>query len=728
MPGLRGKSSRDPGRANADCDAGLITILEFLTRPIRIFRDYRISYLRPDAIAGLTVAVVMLPQAMAYALIAELPPQMGLYSAVVGSVVGALWGSSRQLQTGPTNTTSLLILPSLLAVAVPGTPEYLAAAGLMAIMVGLLRLAMGLARLGVLVNFISDSVIVGFTAGAGVLIAINQVRILLRLPIPSTPLLWNTVRNILVRLPETHWQSLAIGLGLMLLTLALGIIRPTLPGLLIGMIGAAGAVGLFGLDTQGVEIVGKLPRGLPPVADLPLLDIDLIGQLIAGSLAVGAIELVEVVSISHSIASQTGQRLDSDQEFVGQGLANITCGIFSGCACSGSFTRSAVNYEAGAKTSISNLFASAFVLGAMVLLAPLVAYVPLPALAGALILTGYGLIDGKEMVHIWRSGNSDRVIMVVTLVATLTLHLQYAVLIGIGLSIIYYLLDTSKPRVRPVKMSDDFRYFAPRPERPSCPQLGVVEILGDLYFGAANHIEERIEDYQAEHPRQRFLLLRMYTVENCDISGIHTLESITRTYRDRGGDVYFVHVQQPVLESMKATEFYDWIGEEHFLDPDRDVSHLFYKVLDPAICIYECPVRAFEECQNLPKQLYEAEVAWDEEISLEDVASIAPKALWHKLREEAPPLVIDVRGAREFEQAHIPGAENIPLPELLGDEGAPARDRSVVLVCRGGRRSTRAAATLGHRGYERVKVLEGGMLAWERENLLEAVDRYERSS
>ena len=700
----------------------LVSPLSYLTRPIDIFRSYRRRYLRSDTLAGLTVAVVMLPQAIAYARIAGLPARTGLYAAVVSAIIAALWGSSNQLQTGPTNTGSLVVLSTLLSVASPGTPEYLAAAGLLAVMVGVFRLSMGLARLGVLVNFISDSVIVGFTSGAGPLIAFHQVRDLLQLPIPSTPLLWDTVRNIIANLPESHWYSLAIGLGTILLMTALDRLRPGLPGALIGMMVAAATVWGLSLDTRGIEVLGQLPQGLPPVAEIPWRDVGLIERLATGAIAIGAIELVEVVSISRSIASRTGQRLDSDQEFVGQGLANIACGILSGYTCSGSFSRSAVNYEAGAQTSLSNVFAALFVLVATLVLAPLAAYVPLPSLAGVLIVTCFGLIDRQKIKRIWAAGGSDRVIMVITILATLLLPLQYAVLGGIGLSIVYRLLETSRPRVRAVTMSEDFRYFTHRSHRPPCPQLGVVEILGDLYFGAVSHIEERIEALRTREPTQRFLLLRMYTVENCDISGIHALESIVNSYRDRGGDVYFVHVQGPVMEMMASTGFDEYVGQGHFLNPDRDVSHLFYKVLDPAVCIYECPVRAFEECQNLPKQLYEIEVAWPERMSPETVPMVTPEDLWSELHSDEPPTVIDVREPREFDRAHIPQARLVPLPRLLDDSENLPQHRRVVLTCRGGRRSRRAAAVLRERGHENVSVLDGGMLAWEHANLLEAVD------
>lgn len=698
------------------------TFLTFFLRPVEIIRTYNLRNLQPDLIAGLTIAVITLPQAMAYALIVELPPEVGLYSAIVGAIVGGLWGSSDHLQTGPTNTTSLLILSVLLGIAVPHTQAYITAAGMMAVLVGIFRLFMGLARLGVLVNFVSDSVIVGFTAGAGVLIFINQLRNLLRLDIPSAPNLWQTIPNLASHVSTTHWPSLFVGAITMVLIIGLRKVNRKLPGPLIGMVAAGALVALLHLDASGVNVVGKLPRSLPPVAKLPLFDFALIGRLAVGSATVAAIGLVEAMSIARSIASHTGERLDSNQEFIGQGLASLACGFFSGYTSSGSFTRSAVDYEIGAKTSLSSLFNGIFILIAMLALAPLAAYVPLPALAGVLMITAYGLVDRKEIVRIWQAGNSDRNIMIATLLATLALPLQFAVITGIIISVVYYLLKTSTPRVRVVLPSDDFRYFTPRPGKPSCIQLGVIEILGDLYFGAVSHIEEHIQENLNRNPTQRFLLLRMYPVEHCDISGIHTLESIVRSYRERNGDVFFVHVQQPVADLMKSSGFYAYVGEDHFLDPDEAISYIFHKIMDPAICVYECPVKVFQYCQNLPKRLDLVGVHLDTDIALDNVPLIDPQTLWEKLYSENPPLVIDVREPREFRRGHIPNARLVSLPDLIKDLSQVPRDKPVVLVCQGGRRSSRATAMLCQQHYTNVKVLEGGMIAWERERLLEAVE------
>jgi SulP family sulfate permease len=701
--------------------ASLKALPSFFLQPIHIVRGYRLENLRPDLVAGLTVAVILLPQAIAYALIAELPAQFGLYAAIVAAIVGALWGSSNHLQTGPTNAISLLILSTLLTTTSPGSPEFLVLAGFMAILVGLIQLVLGLARLGVLVNFVSHSVIVGFSSGAGVLIAIKQVRHLLGLEFSSHGLL-ETLHGIVTHLLEAHLPTTLLGLGTILLIVLLRWLHPKLPGPLIGMVAAASAVGILGLAPQGVAVIGQLPRSLPPLAQLPLFDLQLIAQLSTGALAVAAIGLVEAMSIARSIADQAGQRLDSNQEFVGQGLANIAVGFLSGYPCSGSFTRSAVNYRAGARTPVASVFSGLFVLIAMLALAPMAAYVPRTALAGVLILTAYGMINREEIVRIWRGARGDAAIMVVTFLATLFLHLEFAVLTGLLLSFGIYILKTSVPEVSTVLPDDTFRHFGQRPEKRPCPQLAILEILGDLYFGAVSHIEEAISQQLDANPSLRFLLLRMHSVDHCDFSGIHALESVVQACRERGGDVFLVRVHEPILDLMKSTRFHEYLGADHLLSEEEAISYLFTKILDPAICVYECEAKPFRECQNLPKHTYAIEVPCYTEIPAGSISEISPQDLWRQLCSDSPPLIVDVREPREFERGHVPQAESIPLPALLSETTELPQDRPMILVCRGGRRSTRAAYMLSSRGYDKATVLRGGILAWEAANLLEAIE------
>ncbi|MCB8967482.1 MAG: sulfate permease [Ardenticatenaceae bacterium] len=714
--------------ADLGSKVNLGTVLEpaayYLQRPLRLLRTYNRDKMRSDLIAGITVAVIRLPLSMAFALIAELPPEMGLYTAIVGAIFGALWGSSDQIITGPTNALSLLVVGALAGILPSGTAEFAIAAGLMALMVGVFQLIMGLARLGILVNFVSHSVIVGFATGAGILIAIKQVGPLLHLSFP-TDNLFQAIYGFFVNLPQTHPATAVLGLGTMLVIVILQRINPRLPGGLFSMVLASVVVYVFGLDKAGVVVIGQLPQHLPPFVHLPLLNLDLIAKLSTGALALGAIGLVQTTAISRSMAMQTGQRLDSNQEFVGQGLANIMAGLFSGYACAASFSITAVNFKAGARSPFAAVFASLFVLLAMLLLAPLAAYLPRSALAAVLILTSYGMIDRAEIGRIWRGTRGDAVIMVATLIGTLFLSIEFAVLVGILLSFALYIMRTSTPRVLAVVPDTNFKHFAHQPDRPQCPQLGVVDILGDLYFGAVNHVEEVILANLEQQPEQRFLIIRMNHVNHCDFSGIHMLEGVVRTYRDRGGDVYLVRVNPSIHALMSSTGFVSLLGADHFPNEDDIISYIFQRVLDPAICIYECPVRVFKECQNLPKRVDLTPIPHIREFSEMGIIDISPQKLWQSLHnghDGLPPLVLDVREPREYRQGHIPEAQLVPLPKLMGADVKLPNDRQIVLVCRGGRRSRRAAQALRQIGCMNVTVLAGGMLAWEAAGLLEAIE------
>jgi len=701
--------------------ANLHYIPHYLLRPVRVVKTWHRSNLWPDLISGLTVGLIALPQSMAFALIAHLPPEMGLYATIVATIVGALWGSSNEMKTGPANAISILVLSVLLGITSPGTPEFIVAAGMVAVMAGVFQLVIGLARLGMLVNFVSYSVIVGFASGAAVLIAVNQIRPLLGLEFSSHSLL-GTFREIAIHLPETHWPTAILGLGTIALLLILRKINRKLPSPLISIVVASLVVFFLGLNKVGVDVIGQLPTSLPPLVKLPVFNLSLIAQLSSGALAVGTIGLIQTTAIARSLATQTGQRVDSNQEFVGQGMANIAVGFFSGYPGAASFARSAVSLESGAKTALSSIFASLVVLLAMLVLAPLAVYLPRAALAGMLIVIAYGLIDWPEIVRIWQGTYGDMVIMMVTFLGTLFLSMEFAVLAGILFSFAFYLLKTSLPQIYPVLPDETFKHLVRQPVgKSSCPQLGIIKISGDLYFGAISHIEETLLNHLADHPQQRFLLLRMQGANNCDINGIHALETIRQACRERGGDLFLMKVQQPVMTVMKSTGFYDQLGDDHFLEEEEAISYLFYKILDPASCIYECEVRAFVECQNLPKRSLSQIVSPQPVAVVGQIPEISPQELRQNLQSESIlPLVIDVREPREYQRGHIPQAKLKPLPQLFSKPEMlpPPNGQKVIVVCRSGQRSRRAARILLNRGYTNVMILKGGMLAWENAGLL----------
>jgi len=704
--------------------AAVLPALRYLRQPVQLARGYQRADLRADLIAGLTVGVVLLPQAIAFSLLAQLPPQTGLYTAVVGGIAAALWGSSEQLHSGPTNTISLLVFSTLAVSIIPGSDQYILAAGMLALMAGVLQLGLGLLRLGFIVNFVSHSVIVGFGTAAGVLILVRQIDPLLGLSLPKTNILSGLVNSALA-VSQVHLLTAAIGLGSVAIILLLRRLNPRLPGALIALLAATAVVALLGDRAEGVAVIGAIGGGLPRPVSLPVLNLQLISDLSTGALAVAAIGLVQTTAVSRSLASQTHQRLDNNQEFVGQGIANVLSGLFGGYATSGSFTISAVKYRAGARTRLASLAAALFVLLVMLVAGPVGEYMPVSAIAAALIVTAYNMLDKAEIRRILRGAPGDAVIMVVTFLGTLFLNLDFAVLLGILLSFVLYVMRTSAPRVQVVVPGADFRHFLYRPDAPSCPQLGIVEIQGDLYFGAVNHIEEAILHNAAQYPEQRFLIIRMHHVNQIDFSGIHMLESLVQTYRDRGGDLFLVRVAPQARRLMQTTGCLGYLGEDNILDEDDAIEYVFRHILDPAVCIYECPVRVFRECQNLPKRFDLIAAPRLDHPLMPPPPAIAPRDLWQTLRTTpagGQPIVLDVRESREFRRSHIAEAQSTPLSTLLAGGVALPAGRSVVLVCQTGRRSRRAAAVLRDLGFNDLTLLEGGMQAWEAAGLLTAVE------
>ncbi len=673
--------------------------------------------MRGDVIAGLTVAVVAIPQCIAYAAIAGLPPSYGLYSAVVASIAGALWGSSRYLSTGPTNAISILVLSILTPLAAIGAPEYLIAASAMAVMVGVFCIVFSFAGLGMLVNFASRAVLLGFTAGAGVLIAAGQLKNLFRLDVPRSPHLMSTLSKVIGAIDEIHVASLALGVGTIVVILLLGRFYKRLPGGLFALIGAGTVVAVFGVDRLGVAVVGEIQRTVPQMTGFSLgwmIERDLVGALVTGSLAVAALGLVEAVSIAREISRQSGERLDVNQELVGQGIANITAGLFSGYACSGSFTRSAVNYQSGARSQMSSVFGGLFVLAGVLAFGPQAAYLPKAALAGLIMVIAYRMVDWHGVRRVIRTSRPETGIMVATFAATLVLPLEFAVLAGVILSLAIYIYQSSLPTVHTVVPSENFRHFVEKEEAPACPQLGVINIRGALFFGAASHVEdELLRNYEA-NPGQNQLLLRMHGVFQCDLSGIDVLEGILRLYRDAGGDVYLVQVRPDVRELMRVSGFEELIGEDNFLKQEEAIEWLFENAIDPAVCIYECEHRVFAECQPLEKHLYDIRLpAFPTRFRYPERQLNVPDFEDGLRRHGDSALLVDVRELEEYERGHLAGAELYPLRHIIEDAEKLPHDRPIFLICRSGRRSTRAMHWLIGLGFEDVQNLKGGLLSWK---------------
>ncbi len=568
-------------------------------------RRYNRHYLKADLFAGLTVAVVALPQSMAYAIIAGLPVQYGLYASIVPTIIGCLWGSSAQLITGPTTTASLVVFSALSSIARPGSLPYIELAFLLAAIAGIIRIAMGMARLGVLLNFISHSVLLGFTSGAAVLIVFKQLPGLLGIHIEKGSGFIRSLLDLVVHLDQFHLLTFVLGLIVIAVILAIRRWRPNWPGTLIAMAFVGILLTVFHLDSRGVRVVGAISSNLPPL-HLPHWELwHQIGTLAPAALAITILGLMEAISISQSIADQTRQRLNVNREFIGQGLANLSAAFFSGYPCSGSFTRSAVNFRSGGKTPMSGIISGLAVAAAVLLAGPLAAKLPLCALSGVLIVVAYQLIRVEDIRRTLRATRSDAAVMLVTFLFTVFLNIEFSIYVGVLLSIGLHLAKTSHPRIYSVIPDLTSGKLVGFVQGQTCCQMDILQIEGSIFFGSAAFVIEDLQRRLRHHPRVSHLLIRMHQVNTLDASGIHILEIILDDIRKRGGGIYFSGVNQRVFDVLNNSGILKDIGYTHIRSTtSAAIRQAMRKSFCPVICA-ACEAAIFRECPDLKEGNWE---------------------------------------------------------------------------------------------------------------------------
>jgi SulP family sulfate permease len=559
--------------------------------------------LKADLIAGLMGAIIVLPQGVAFATLAGLPPQYGLYAAMVPAVIGALFGSSWHLVSGPTNAISLVVFATLSHLAEPGSAKYISLALSLTLMVGVLQLAMGLARLGQLVNFISHTVVIGFTAGAAVLIMVSQLRNFFGMPIPRGASFLETLQQFALHLTDIQPWVLAVGMATLLTGMAMRRWLPKAPYMIAAM--TVGSVFAFvinnALGQHAIATIGALPGALPPLS-IPEFSLDTVRTLLGIALAVTALGLTEAVSIARSIAVKSGQRIDGNQEFVGQGLSNIVGSFFSAYPSSGSFNRSGVNYEAGARTPLAAAFSAVFLILVLLAVASLAAYLPSAAMAAVLFLVAWGLLDFHHIGTIVRTTRAEAAVLGVTFVATLVMHLEMAILAGVLLSLLLYLNRTSRPSIRSLvpDAADPGRKFRERAAgMPECPQLKILRIEGSLYFGAVNHVSEYFHHLAEQKPRQKHLLLMGKSMNFVDIAGAELIAAEARWRRSTGGGLYCYGLREEAARMLGKDPFRQDIGEGTSFATKREAIAGIFERLDRGVCA-TCTKRIFEECKGLP--------------------------------------------------------------------------------------------------------------------------------
>ncbi|VAW27806.1 Sulfate permease [hydrothermal vent metagenome] len=552
--------------------------------------------LKADSLAGLTGAIIVLPQGIAFAAIAGMPPIYGLYTAMITPIIAALFGSSMHLISGPTTAISLVIFGTISKFAVPESPEYIQFVLTLTLLAGVFQLGMGLARLGTLVNFVSHSVIVGFTAGAATLIATSQLGKVLGVEISRDGDFIDKWHQIFLEISNTNLYVFGVAITTLVIALAIKKFTPKIPNLLVAMVvGSVLAYFIKGAE-HGVILVGKLSANLPPfsVPDFTRLELE---ELIPYAFAIALLGLIEAVAIGKSIASKSGQRIDGNQEFIGQGLSNIAGSFFSSYAGSGSFTRSGVNYTAGAKTPMAAIFAATMLMLILLLVAPLTAYLPIAAMGGIILLVAFNLIDFKSIKQIFKSSRAEATVFSVTLLSTLFLELEFAIYLGVIMSMIFYLQKTASPNIVSLAPNQDSEE---RPfvnieliPMPTCPQLRIIRIDGSLYFGAVEKVENFLANlFEAGEPN---VLIVGNGIGMIDLAGAEMLEREALKWKVAGRGFYFCSLRQPVSEYLENGGFDKHIGHQNMFETKIVALKNIYNKLDKDICA-SCTTKIFKEC------------------------------------------------------------------------------------------------------------------------------------
>jgi sulfate permease, SulP family len=561
--------------------------------------------LRADLIAGLTGGLILVPQGVAFATIAGMPPEYGLYAAMLPAIVAALWGSSWHLVSGPTTAISIVVFATIGPLAPAGSPDYVRLVLTLTFLVGVFQLLLGVLRLGTLVNFVSHTVVVGFTAGAAVLIALSQVKNFFGLPIPRGASAYQVLHDLV-----SQWQAInpfitAVALVTVVTSVFVKRHLPRIPHMIAAMVvGSLLALAInthWGEARTGIASIGALRIGLPPLSQ-PDFSWQTLERLLPIAFAVALLALTEAVSIARAMAIKSGQRIDGNQEFIGQGLSNLAGSFFSGYASSGSFNRSGLNYAAGAQTPLSTIFSAVALLLILLFLAPLARYLPIPAMAGILFVVAWGLIDFHHIREIVHASRPETAVMVSTLVATLTMDLEFAIYIGVLLSLMLYLNRTSKPGLEDVKPLPGHTpsVFATATGLPDCPQLKVVRLNGSIFFGAVNHLQEAFAQIDEREPGHRHLLLVASGINFVDLAGAQLLAQEARRRRALGGGLYLFDLKDEPLQMLHRCEVFDAIGASNIFAVGDDVMEILYQRLNAGVCT-RCERRVFAPCQAAGK-------------------------------------------------------------------------------------------------------------------------------
>ncbi|CAC9606186.1 Sulfate permease [uncultured Gammaproteobacteria bacterium] len=561
------------------------------------------NILKADLVAGLTVALVLVPQSMAYAQLAGLPPQHGLYASFLPVMIAALMGSSRQLGTGPVAVVSLLTAAAVPTILPEGASmeEYVIYASLLAFMVGIFQFLLGALKLGFIINFLSHPVVVGFTNAAAIIIGTSQLNKIFGVVKGdgehTYEQVWGTIVNATT---GTHSITLMIAIMAFVIMIAVKKYAPQLPGVLLAvavttiiawLIDFGGSVEAGG---YGGAIVGLIPEGLPPIV-IPGFDFSVMNQMIVTAITIGLIGFMEAISIAKAMAAQTKQRLDADQELMGQGLANVVSSFFQGYAVSGSFSRSAVNISAGAITGFSSVVTAVIVGITLLFLTPLLYHLPQATLAAVIIMAVINLIKFAPIMHAWKVEKHDAIVAVSSFVLTLLFapHLENGIVIGVILSLALFLYRTMQPRFTELSAHSGSTILVNALDNKldRCEVVSIVKYSGSLYFGNAGYFEDRMLNLIAEkHHCLKYIIVDMAGINQIDASGEEMLTGLLDRCSSNGVEILFARTEG-IEKVLRKSGFMDKFGEDRFHDRRTDALRYAWAELGDAEAASKSPLK-----------------------------------------------------------------------------------------------------------------------------------------
>lgn len=565
------------------------------------FKGYSSQDLQSDSLAGLTVAVVLIPQSMAYAMLAGLPPVYGLYAAAIAPVVGALWGSLHQLATGPIAIMSLLVLTTLTPFAEPGSAEYISLAFTLSFMVGCLYLLLGTLRMGLIMSFISHSSVKGFTAAAALIIISTQLPHLFGISVGKHEYILPMLVNIVQELSNLNPYTCGMGITALILISIIKHINKNLPAGLIALVLGTLVIIMFDLDQKGIAVIGKIPVGLPSFA-LPQFSFEMLSKLAGPTIVIALVSFAETYSVGKAISSQTRQKVDVNQELIGQGLANCIGSFFYCPPVSGSFSRSAINFAVGAKTGVASILSSVIVVLSLLFLTRLFTSIPKAVLAALVINAVLLLFNPKEVFTLLRKNRHDGIVAVTVFIMGLVIKPDYALLLGVMMSLIFFLWKTIHPAVVRITKDPELNMFVDGDlaDKPDCPQIMQLRIDSEIYFGNAQVLSELIRDrLNTRSTPVKFLILDFQAVSFVDLTGIDELTLLMEDLTIRAIRPVFININSPVQKVFASSGFTDKIDTHLIFDGKGTATREIFPSLDHDYCRKTCPNLLFHECTTL---------------------------------------------------------------------------------------------------------------------------------